>query len=92
LDCVNIQICERQTCRAFPLKFISINRGFGVLGFWGFGVDRHCQLEFGTYVQVHESHDNSMLPQTSGALALWPSGNAQGGYYFFSLSTGQVIH
>jgi len=24
--------------------------------------DQHCQLEFGTYVQVHESHDNSMLP------------------------------
>jgi len=54
--------------------------------------DQHCQLEFGMYMQVHESHNNSMLPRTSGALALWPSGNVQGGHYFFSLNTGRVIH
>jgi hypothetical protein len=48
---------------------------------------RHCQYEFGEYVQTHEAHDNSMGSQTVGAIALRPTGNAQGGYYFFSLST-----
>ena len=28
----------------------------------------------------------------AGALALQPFGNSQGGYYFFSLSTGRVLH
>jgi hypothetical protein len=32
-----------------------------------------------------------MGPRTTGALALYPMGNAQGGYYFFSLSTGHVL-
>ena len=32
----------------------------------------HCKLEFGTYVQVHEKHDNSMIPRTTGAIALRP--------------------
>eukprot|EP00978_Attheya_sp_CCMP212_P001005 scaffold2069_cov43-Attheya_sp.AAC.3 len=31
---------------------------------------KHCQLEFGTYVQTHEDHDNSMATRTTGALAL----------------------
>jgi len=53
--------------------------------------ERHCQLEFGSYVQVHESHDNTMSARTSGALALRPSGNAQGGHYFYSLNTGCVL-
>ena len=33
-----------------------------------------------------------MLPRTIGAIALRPTGNAQGGYYFMSLSTGRVIN
>ena len=48
----------------------------------------HCQLEFGEYVQTHEEHDNSMQPRTIGAISLRPTGNAQGGYFFFSLTTG----
>jgi hypothetical protein len=52
----------------------------------------HCQLEFGEYVQVHESHDNSMLTRTTGAIALRPTGNAQGGYYFMSLTTGKRLN
>jgi hypothetical protein len=42
---------------------------------------KHCRLEFGTYVQVREEHDNSMMSRTSGAIALRPTGNEQGGYY-----------
>jgi hypothetical protein len=33
-----------------------------------------------------------MAPCTIGALALCPTGNAQGNYYFFSLSTGRIIN
>lgn len=44
-------------------------------------------------MQTHEQHDNSMLvPHTIGALAMCPTRNAQGNYYFFSLSTGQIIN
>jgi hypothetical protein len=52
---------------------------------------KHCRLEFGSYVQTHEQHDNSMAPRTTGAVALRPTGNAQGGYYFMSLTTGRRI-
>ena len=53
---------------------------------------RHCRLEFGEYVQTHEEHDNSLNPRTIGALALHPTGNVQGGYFFLSLSMGKVIN
>jgi hypothetical protein len=52
----------------------------------------HCQIEFGTYVQTHEVHDNTMLPRTTGAIALRPTGNAQGGHYFYSLTTGRRLN
>ena len=54
--------------------------------------DRHCKYEFGQYVQTHEPHDNTMAPRTVGAIALRPTGNAQGSYYFFSLDSGRVIN
>jgi hypothetical protein len=53
---------------------------------------KHCQLEFGTYVQTHEEHDNSMHARTTGAITLRPTGNLQGGYYFFSLTTGRRLN
>jgi Reverse transcriptase (RNA-dependent DNA polymerase) len=52
----------------------------------------HCKLEFGAYVQTHEQHDNSMMPRTTGAIALRPTGNAQGGHYFYSLTTGKRLN
>lgn len=48
---------------------------------------RHCVLPFGAYVQTHEEHDNSMATRTIGAIALRPSGNAQGAHYFMSLTS-----
>ena len=59
----------------------------------GFELDfnHHCRLEFGTYVQTHEQTDNTMRPRTVGAIALRPTGNSQGGYYFLSLNTGRRI-
>jgi len=53
--------------------------------------DKHCKVEFGTYVQVHEKHNNSMESRTSGAIALRPSGNEQGEHYFLSLHTGKRV-
>ena len=58
----------------------------------GINFNAHCQLEFGSYVQTHEQHDNSMLSRTTGAIALRPTGNIQGGHYFFSLTTGRRLN
>ena len=53
---------------------------------------RHCRFQFGEYVQTHEEHNNSMSPRTVGALELRQTGNAQGSFYFMSLSTGRVLN
>ena len=53
--------------------------------------DRHCQFEFGEYVHTHEPHNNNMAPRTIGAIALRPTGNDQGSFYFYSISTGRII-
>ena len=53
---------------------------------------KYCRIEFGSYVQTHEEHDNSMGARTIGAIALRATGNAQGGHYFLSLTTGRRIH
>ena len=52
---------------------------------------KHALLEFGAYVQTHESHDNTMQPRTVSAVCLGPSGNSQGGHHFLSLVTGRRI-
>jgi len=43
-------------------------------------------------VQTHEDHNNNMAPRTIGALALRPTGNVQGGLYFYNLTTGCIIN
>jgi len=48
-------------------------------------------VEFGTYVQTHEKHSNSMEPRISRTIALTPSENEQGGHYLLSLHTGKRI-
>ena len=50
-------------------------------------------LEFGSYVQTHEEHSNGKEPQTMGAICLGPTGNAQGGHWFLSLTSGsRIVH
>lgn len=51
------------------------------------------RLELGTYVQVFEDHDPTNTPRgrSLGAIALCPTGNAQGDYHFMSLATGARI-
>jgi hypothetical protein len=60
----------------------------------GLGIDyhKHCCIEYGQYVQTQEKHDNTMTTRTIGALALRPTGNQQGGYYFYSVMSGQRLH
>ena len=42
-------------------------------------------------MQTHEEHMNDMQSCTIGSLSLHPTGNSQGGYYFYSLTMGRVI-
>ena len=53
----------------------------------------NMRLEFGTYVQVFEDNDPTNTPKARslGAIALNPTGNAQGDYFFMSLATGAKI-
>ena len=44
--------------------------------------NNHCKLEFGKYVHTHKEHDNTMASRTCAAIALCPTGNSQGRYYF----------
>src|SRR5687768_3287374 len=48
-------------------------------------------LHFGTYVHIHNKTKNTMEARTSGAIALWPTGNLQGGHYFPCLPPGKWI-
>ena len=52
---------------------------------------KHFQVRYGQYAQIFEGSDNTMKPRCVGAIALGPTGNAQGGVRFFSLSSGRVV-
>ena len=51
------------------------------------------KVDFGAYVQVFEDNDptNSTKSRRTGAIALNPTGNAQGDYHFMSLKTGRRL-
>lgn len=50
-------------------------------------------LEFGSYVQVFNERrvTNSLLPRTTGAIAMNPTSDNRGSYYFLNLDTGMRI-
>lgn len=52
------------------------------------------KLEFGAYTQVFEDNNptNTTATRMTGAIALNHTGNAQGDYYFMSLTTGERLH
>ena len=54
--------------------------------------NKHCFLQFGKYVQVHESHEKMMQERATGAIALSPTSNSQGEYLFMSLATGMILN
>ncbi len=51
------------------------------------------KIEFGSYAQVFEErgNTNTMRMRTTGAIAMTPTGNTQGGCNFLSLTTGMKI-
>lgn len=53
----------------------------------------HCKIPFGAYCEVHNDRDitNTMESRTEQAICLGPTGNLQGSYKFFSLTTGKKI-
>jgi hypothetical protein len=54
---------------------------------------KFCAMGFGRYCQIHEEDQprNDMVQRMQGAILLGPSGNAQGGHTFFTLTTGKVV-
>jgi hypothetical protein len=53
--------------------------------------NKYIRAEFSEYVQVHEEHNNTMKTRTTGAIATKPTGNSQGGHWFYSLTTGRML-
>lgn len=49
-------------------------------------------LEFGSYVQVYDGTSNDVRSRTLGAIAMYPTFNVSGDYYFMSLATGARVH
>jgi hypothetical protein len=51
------------------------------------------KIEFGAYALVFKGKDptNTMRTRATGAIALTPTGNMQGGHYFMSLTTGKRL-
>ena len=49
------------------------------------------KLQFGAYIQLHRSRDNTLKARSVGAIALMPS-NKQGGYWFMSIKTGNKLY
>jgi hypothetical protein len=54
---------------------------------------KFCAMGFGWYYQIHKEDQlrKGMVARTQGAILLGPSGNAQGGHKFFTLTTGKVV-
>ena len=52
---------------------------------------KHCQMPFGSYVQVHKEPIPTNSPEacTIGEFTLGPTGNLQGGYKILNLQKGK---
>ena len=53
----------------------------------------HCKAEFGAYCEVHDepTPTNTMQRRTHATICLGPTGNLQGSYKFFCLTTGKKL-
>ena len=49
------------------------------------------RLEFGSYVMLTDRTINTPRARTFGAIAMYPSGSADGSYRFMSLVTGEIV-
>ncbi len=54
---------------------------------------KFCAMGFGRYCQIHQKDQlrNNLAARMQGAISLGPSGNAQGGHKFYTLTTGKVV-
>lgn len=54
---------------------------------------KHCRAPFGSYCEAHDepAPTNSMVSRATPAIVLGSTGNLQGTYKFFSLTTGAKI-
>jgi len=61
-----------------------------ILGGFNLDYNKHCQIPFGTYVQVNQENNpkNTLAPRTIDAIYLRPMQNVQGGHEFMDLNTG----
>jgi hypothetical protein len=52
-----------------------------------------CRVPFGTYCEIHDENvpTNIMQARTTPAISLGPTGNLQGTYKFYSLTTTKLI-
>jgi hypothetical protein len=80
---------------AFPLKggVSSTLSARNIMTGIQFDYQKHCRLQFGSYVQAHQepSPTNTQAARTVGAIYLGPTGNIQGSYKFLNLRTGKRI-
>ena len=55
--------------------------------------NKHCTMEFGTYVQAHNENDpsNNNIERSIDGIYLRPNENIQGGHLIMNLNTGKVI-
>ena len=61
---------------------------------WGrrINVDKELKHGYGDYVQVHTSLvNNTMNERTSGSIALMPSGNLEGSWYYYLLANNEIV-
>ena len=60
---------------------------------WKLDYKRHCQVQLGTYCEVHDEPipSNTMAPWTHATIALGPTRNMQGSMKFYCLTTGRVL-
>lgn len=52
---------------------------------------KSISLEFGAYVQIYDGTSNNVRSRTLGAMAMYPTFNVSGDYYFMSLATGARV-
>jgi hypothetical protein len=54
---------------------------------------KHCQAPFGSYCEAHDepAPTNNMMSRSTPSIVLGPTGNLQGTYKFFSLTTEKKI-
>ena len=61
---------------------------------YGLKIDynNHYRIACGQYVQTHEKHGKNMIECTVVTIAIQPTGNRQGRYYFYITLTGRHLN